>query len=293
MRNMRKMRKMRNMRRILLREVRLPWERVFCRQAWTGEWTLITGCDLKPTWLILDTLTHCLCSSNHYLHHNCWVLLWGMYVSNEKFHWPDIIFLIIWFLYLSSSSKLPLQENLVHQIQGLVLNWHICIIIILSSQLSSQGQWVLLWGWRMRCRWAFTGCCQSPVSWGLFPARQPIIYLAIPCIPQNVRSFVLVLWYSQWRVLLCYNRRWLGLASMWPRYSCSDHLYLVNGLTVKNSAKYSAFVSNFDGNCIVYWIAVHSSELQQKIEHSAVVLKVVRALFSALQLYDLVTYETL
>ena len=82
-------------------------------------------------------------------------------------------------------------------------------------------------------------------------------------------------WYSQWRVFLCYNRRWLGLASMWPRYSCSDHLYLVNGLTVKNSAKYSAFVSNFDGNCIVYWIAVHSSELQQKIEHSAVVLKVV------------------
>ena len=84
-----------------------------------------------------------------------------------------------------------------------------------------------------------------------------------------------LLWYSQWRVFLCYNRRWLGLASMWPRYSCSDHLYLVNGLTVKNSAKYSAFVSNFDGNCIVYWIAVHSSELQQKIEHSAVVLKVV------------------
>ena len=82
-----------------------------------------------------------------------------------------------------------------------------------------------------------------------------------------------LLWYSQWRVFLCYNRRWLGLASMWPRYSCSDHLYLVNGLTVKNSAKYSAFVSNFDGNCIVYWIAVHSSELS-KIQ-CMVVLKAV------------------
>ena len=82
-----------------------------------------------------------------------------------------------------------------------------------------------------------------------------------------------LLWYSQWRVFLCYNRRWLGLASMWPRYSCSDHLYLVNGLTVKNSAKYSAFVSNFDGNCIVYWIAVHSSELS-KIQ-CIVVLKAV------------------
>ena len=137
-------------------------------------------------------------------------MLWGK--SNEKFHRPDIIFVIIcinndivikitFIVRPSSSSHSGIHDHhLDHhdrQVKGIecYCGGGGCS----SSQVSVHS------------------CCQSAVSWGLFPARLrtynfPTLFQKMFTIPHAQYSPIYDVHSTEYS-FGC-NRRWLGLASM-------------------------------------------------------------------------------
>ena len=83
-------------------------------------------------------------------------------------------------------------------------------------------------------------------------------------------------------VFLCYNRRWLGLASLSPRYSCNNHLYLLNGLTLKNSVQCYVYSCAIVMGTIPHWTDLNSCKRHWRYS----------AVFFMLHLSDLVLYGT-